>query len=143
MIRCPGCGTESPPGSRFCSGCGEPLVGSCVSCRQEVGTWMAFCPYCGTRLGGAPAVLLQSAPAAEEGSENSLRLATVLFGDVQGFTAMSEHLPPEEVTDIMNRCWHDLGECIVQYGGTIDKYVGDAIMARFGWPTAHEDDALR
>ena len=95
---------------------------------------MAFCPYCGARLAGTAAAPLSAPVAVEEGSENSLRLATVLFGDVQGFTAMSEHLPPEEVTDIMNRCWKDLGERIVQYGGTIDKYVGDAIAA-VGVPT--------
>src|SRR5581483_1157680 len=72
-----------------------------------------------------------------------VRLATVLFADVKGFTAMSEHLPPDQVAGIMNRCFEALSGPIVKYGGTVDKYVGDAVMARVGAPTAHEDDPVR
>lgn len=100
---------------------------------------MTFCPYCGTRVGQTARPAIQIEPA----DESSIRLATVLFGDVKGFTAMSEHLPPEEVTDIMNACFEALSQPILQYGGSIDKYVGDAIMARFGAPQAHEDDPVR
>ncbi|HEX8917924.1 MAG TPA: adenylate/guanylate cyclase domain-containing protein [Chloroflexota bacterium] len=67
----------------------------------------------------------------------------MLFGDVKGYTAMSEHLPPEEVAEIMNSCFEALSQPVVKYGGSIDKYVGDAIMARFGAPRAHEDDPVR
>lgn len=134
MIRCPQCETEAAAGMRFCPGCGEALYSACASCEGEVGVWMAFCPYCGAKAGEV---------ARQGGEESDVRLATVLFGDVKGFTAMSEHLPPEEVTNIMNRCFEVLSEPIVRYGGTIDKFVGDAIMARFGAPQAHEDDPVR
>lgn len=125
---------------RFCPGCGQPLTRPCASCGGEVAPGMAFCPYCGTRVGEpSPVASVQ----AQADPESDVRLATVLFGDVSGFTAMSEHLPPEEVTEIMNSCFESLSEPIVRYGGTIDKYVGDAIMARFGAPRAHEDDPVR
>src|SRR5947209_6631037 len=133
MIRCPSCGTEASAGSRFCPGCGQGLYSPCPACEQEIGSWMAFCPHCGHSMNAAP----------QFSSEANVRLATVLFGDRQGFTAMSEHLPPEDVTEIMNRCFEVLSHPIVRYGGTIDKYVGDAIMARFGAPQAHEDDPVR
>jgi predicted ATPase/class 3 adenylate cyclase len=134
MIRCPECDTEATPGMRFCPGCGEALYQKCASCDGEVGVWMAFCPYCGAKAGES---------VRQGGEESDVRLATVLFGDVKGFTAMSERIAPEEVTDIMNRCFEVLSEPIVRYGGTIDKFVGDAIMARFGAPQAHEDDPVR
>jgi class 3 adenylate cyclase/tetratricopeptide (TPR) repeat protein len=68
---------------------------------------------------------------------------TVLFADVSGFTAMSEKLDPEEVTVIMNRCFAALGGPIDRHGGTIDKFIGDCVMALFGAPVAHEDDPDR
>lgn len=133
MIRCPSCDAEAPPGASSCPLCDTVLARECPSCGESAGIWMSFCPYCGGRIGDA----------AQAGAESSVRLATVLFGDVQGFTAMSERLPPEEVTDIMNACFDVLGGPIIKYEGTIDKYVGDAIMARFGAPKAHEDDPVR
>lgn len=105
----------------------------CPSCARQVSDWMAFCPFCGSAQD-------LSGPEALEGD---IRLATVLFGDVVGFTALSEHLSPEEVTTVMNQCFEVLSAPIVRLEGTIDKYVGDAIMARFGAPEAHEDDAVR
>jgi predicted ATPase/class 3 adenylate cyclase len=71
---------------------------------------------------------------------------TILFADVSGFTAMSERLDPEDVTIIMNRCFEQLSSEIVRYGGTVDKYEGDAVMALFGAPQAlenHEEMAVR
>lgn len=98
---------------------------------------MVFCPFCGQRQSPS------TDQSEMQGPQSSLRLATVLFGDVSGFTEMSEHLPPEEVTTIMNSCFEAISKPILAYDGTIDKYVGDAIMARFGAPHAHEDDPIR
>lgn len=106
---------------------------SCPSCGHEIDTWMTFCPGCGAR----------QETTLHQGIQSDIRLATVLFGDVVGFTALSERLSPEDVTDLMNRCFEIISRPIVAHGGTIDKYVGDAIMARFGAPEAHEDDPLR
>ncbi|NUN14775.1 MAG: AAA family ATPase [Myxococcales bacterium] len=75
--------------------------------------------------------------------EEQRKLATVLFADVSGFTAMSELLDPEQVRDIMDRCFEALTTEIENQGGTIDKYIGDCVMAYFGIPKAHEDDPQR
>ncbi|MEX1254397.1 MAG: tetratricopeptide repeat protein [Dehalococcoidia bacterium] len=71
------------------------------------------------------------------------RPVTILFADVQGFTALSEQRDPEQVAEIMNACLSQLAELVGEHGGHIDKYIGDEIMALFGAPTAHEDDPVR
>jgi class 3 adenylate cyclase/tetratricopeptide (TPR) repeat protein len=76
------------------------------------------------------------APARTEGERKNV---TVLFADISGFTAMSEKMDPEEVTDIMNECFSMMGECIEEHGGTIDKFMGDCVMVLFGAPKAQED----
>jgi class 3 adenylate cyclase/tetratricopeptide (TPR) repeat protein len=70
--------------------------------------------------------------------ESELRQATVLFADISGFTAMSEKMHPEEVTNIMNQCFHMMGECIDRHGGKIDKFIGDCVMVVFGVPDTLE-----
>jgi class 3 adenylate cyclase/tetratricopeptide (TPR) repeat protein len=71
--------------------------------------------------------------------ESERRLATVMFADISGFTAMSEKMDPEEVTCTMNDCFCMMGECIEGHGGTIDKFIGDCVMVLFGAPKALED----
>jgi class 3 adenylate cyclase/tetratricopeptide (TPR) repeat protein len=71
--------------------------------------------------------------------DSERRLATVMFADISGFTAMSEKMDPEEVTCTMNDCFCMMGECIAKHGGTIDKFIGDCVMALFGVPKALED----
>ena len=75
--------------------------------------------------------------------EGERKVVTILFADISGFTALSETLDPEQVTEIVNAGFQALTEVVVKYGGTIDKYLGDAIMALFGAPDAHEDDPER
>lgn len=89
---------------------------------------------------------MTAAPAAEAPtplSHDERRLVTVLFGDVSGFTAMSEKLDPEQVKLIMDRCLKMLADQVVKFDGTVDKFEGDLIMAVWGAPVAHEDDAER
>jgi len=83
-----------------------------------------------------------SAPVAAA-LEGERRWATVLFGDLAGFTQLSESTDPEEVRLMIDRCTGRMGEIVDRYGGWIDKVIGDALMAVFGAPTAHEDDAER
>jgi class 3 adenylate cyclase/tetratricopeptide (TPR) repeat protein len=90
-----------------------------------------FCPSCGSAL-----------PAAV-GSDEMLKLVSVLFADVVGSTARAETLYPEDVRALMADFFASMSEEILAEGGTIEKFVGDAIMAVFGVPTAHEDDAVR
>lgn len=133
---------------------------------------MKFCGECGTKLGAAAEPVSKpsepaAAPApptedrleklqsfipkemsekilkAREEIEGERRNVTVLFSDVSGFTAMSEKLDPEEVYGIMNDCFKELVEIIYKYEGVVDKFIGDAIMALFGAPLAHEDDPER
>ncbi|MDH3676153.1 MAG: AAA family ATPase, partial [Anaerolineae bacterium] len=71
------------------------------------------------------------------------RQVTVMFADISGFTAMSEKLDPEEVRSLINACFERLGQAIDRFGGHIDKFIGDEIMALFGAPAAHENDPER
>lgn len=75
--------------------------------------------------------------------ESERRQATVMFADISGFTAMSEKMDPEEVTTTMNALFAELGDIIEEHGGTIDKFIGDCIMAVFGVPKAIENAPVR
>ena len=68
---------------------------------------------------------------------------TIVFADISGFTALSERLDPEKVREVINGCFDWLVPVVQKYDGTIDKFIGDEIMAAFGAPVAHEDDAER
>src|SRR5207249_8057197 len=71
------------------------------------------------------------------------RKATVLFADLFGYTAVAERMDPEAVKSIIDRALRRLGQEVVRYGGSVDKYIGDNVMAVFGAPVAHEDDPER
>jgi len=73
------------------------------------------------------------APIADE-----RKLVTIIFTDVSGFTALSEKLDPEKVRELINACFDWLAPVVQKYGGTIDKFIGDEIMALFGAPIAHK-----
>ncbi len=92
------------------------------------------------KLATLEATLRAPTPIEAEGER---KVVTILFADISGFTALSETLDPEQVTDIVNACFQSLTDAVVKYGGTVDKYLGDAIMALFGAPDAHEDDPER
>src|SRR5438552_1832952 len=82
--------------------------------------------------------------AADPGSvEGDLRPVTILFADIRGFTRLAELLPPENLVGAINTCFEVLDEGIAHYGGEIDKFLGDAIMATFGESLAHDDDPRR
>src|SRR5207253_4281497 len=96
-----------------------------------------FCGECGARLTAA-------APAADvSDAEQERRWATVLFADLSGFTALSERTDPEDIRSMVDHCMHLMGEAIERFGGVVDKVIGDALMAVFGAPVAHEDDPTR
>ena len=75
--------------------------------------------------------------------EGERRNVSIIFGDISGFTAMSESMDPEEVRRIMNRCFDGMVEAVHHYDGKVDKFIGDCIMVLFGAPQAHEDDPER
>lgn len=111
---------------------GTTVVGfgavTCPSCSAAVPEGARFCPSCGHALAGR---------------SDERRIVTVLFGDLVGFTTLSETRDPESVKNLVDRCFERLAADITSYGGRVDKVVGDAVVALFGAPVAHEDDAER
>ncbi len=101
----------------------------CPQCGEENPRDLAICRACGAQLAVAP--------------PERRKLATLLFCDVTGSTEMGERLDPETVRELMMRYFHEMRGAIERHGGTVEKFAGDAVMAAFGVPTAHEDDALR
>src|ERR687896_112973 len=118
-LACAACGTENPEGARFCIDCGSALDAP-----------PAPAP--------APAAEEPQAPAADE-----RRRVTVLFADLSGYTAVAERMDPEAVKALVDSALRRLGQEVERFGGTVDKYIGENVMAIFGAPVAHEDDAER
>src|SRR5918993_254542 len=108
---------------------------SCAGCSAEVLPSSLFCQHCGRRLEAAR----ESAPEATA----DRRQVTVLFADLSGFTALAEALDPETVRSFQNALFETLAQAIAHGDGFVEKFVGDAVMAVFGAPRAHEDDPLR
>jgi class 3 adenylate cyclase/tetratricopeptide (TPR) repeat protein/energy-coupling factor transporter ATP-binding protein EcfA2 len=105
----------------------------CPSCGTEQSAGARFCSSCGAGLTESPGRL----PAEER------RLATVLFADISGFTSLSHEIDPEDLRELVDSCMAKLGDIVDRYGGAVDKVIGDALMAVFGAPVAHEDDPER
>jgi adenylate cyclase len=153
---CPSCGYANRPGKRFCGGCGSPLASKCTCCGTENPAGARFCDECGVPLSkpasaaipavppqtATPAAAVSPAPAPAASSEER-RLVTSLFCDLVGFTPLSEQLDPEEVREIQADYFGLMSAQIERYGGMVQKYAGDAVLAFFGAPVAHEDDAER
>jgi len=141
MAVCGSCGADNPAGFRFCGSCGTALAApGCPSCGFANPPGQHFCGQCGTRLSseGAPA-----AATARTSSPGERKLATILFADVVGFTSMSENADPEAVARTVDAAFRRMAGVVESHGGTVDKYLGDALMAVFGVPVAHDDDAER
>jgi class 3 adenylate cyclase/tetratricopeptide (TPR) repeat protein len=110
-------------------------VQTCPSCGTDVPADARFCATCGAPLAGATGALT--------GAGEERRLVTVLFADVTGSTELGEQLDAERVRATLQRYFGAMSAVISAWNGTVEKYIGDAIMAVFGIPTAHEDDAQR
>jgi len=138
-VLCPSCATENQAGAKFCVECGSALALTCPSCGSPHPPGQRFCAECGTQLTGGEArpAAAREAPAAER------RLVTVLFADLVGFTPLSEARDAEEVRELLSRYFDASRRIISLYGGTVEKFIGDAVMAVWGTPTATEDDAER
>ncbi len=149
---CSNCGTENPVGRKFCGACGQPLAVVCPVCGTANEPRFAFCGECGSSLagvgGGVPAAASRSttpppAPAPSSTPVSERRLVSVLFADLVGFTALSESRDPDEVRDLLSRYFDTARQIVQRYGGTVEKFIGDAVMAVWGTPVAQEDDAER
>src|SRR2546423_6066247 len=105
---------------------------------------MAACPACGAiAAAGSRFCASCGSPLTADPSAERRKLVTLLFCDLSGSTSLGERLDPESVRDLMFRYFHTVRAAIERHGGTVEKFVGDAVMAVVGVPIAHEDDALR
>ena len=149
---CASCGTENKAGARFCFHCGASLSLACPSCGTPYEPGHQFCQACGARLENgtaaapAPSPAARAAPAPAPATavpSAERRLVSILFVDLVGFTSASEKQDAEETRELLSR-YFDMARTIIQrYGGTVEKFIGDAVMAVWGTPTATEDDAER
>jgi len=160
---CPNCGSFNDAGRKFCGECGTRLAAVCTNCGTPNLAGTKFCGECGNPMapGAAPAAgaaavggqpvaptVAANPVAAGAGTSGAApvaerRLVSILFADLVGFTNLSEGRDPEEVRELLSRYFDAAREQIGRYGGTVEKFIGDAVMAVWGAPTAHEDDAER
>jgi len=141
-LRCPACGTENELDRKFCGECGTALARACPSCGTPNAPAVKFCGECGTALGSTATAPTTAAPEAPAPAAER-RLVSVLFADLVGFTALSESRDSEDVRELLSRYFDTSRRLIELYGGTVEKFIGDAVMAVWGTPTATEDDAER
>ena len=168
-MRCASCNFENQAQARFCRHCGARLVWLCSRCRVENLPDARFCEGCGSPLAGAEVPAAESpAPAGVvpnlEAMQDQLyipeplrlrmktagreiagetRLVTVLFADISGFTPASETLSPEALAEMVNQCFKGIVDTICRYEGSVNRFIGDCVLAFFGAPIAHENDPER
>ena len=140
VVTCSACGTENEPGRKFCGECGTPLALACPSCATPNAPTAKFCGECGAALEAQATSALAAATPAPQAER---RLVSVLFADLVGFTAASESRDAEETRELLSRYFDTCRRLIELYGGTVEKFIGDAVMAVWGTPVATEDDAER
>ncbi|HSD50569.1 MAG TPA: adenylate/guanylate cyclase domain-containing protein, partial [Candidatus Methylomirabilis sp.] len=127
-MKCPACSADIPLGFRFCGDCGAALTTS------------------GEPLGerrGRDAGLDRPAPGTTVSAQGERRQVTVLFSDLVGSLAISTQLDPEELHELIRAYRSVCAGVVERFGGYVAQYLGDGILAYFGFPTAHEDDAER
>ncbi len=148
---CSICGTENRPGRKFCGGCAAPLALLCPACGAPNEADMRFCGECAAPLaaGAAPSSVVAARggaagrPSPDMAPVAERRLVTILFADLVGFTTLAEGRDAEDTRELLSRYFDLSSDVIARYGGTVEKFIGDAIMAVWGAPTTHEDDAER
>jgi class 3 adenylate cyclase len=104
---------------------------TCSTCGREIDGSFRFCPYCASPVVAVP-------PA-----RGQRKRVTILFCDVTGSTALGESTDPEALRAILARYFQRMKGIVESHGGTVEKFIGDAVMAVFEVPIVHEDDALR
>jgi class 3 adenylate cyclase/ribosomal protein L40E len=157
-MKCPKCQADNPEKRKYCRECGAKLLLICVQCGSENLPADKFCGECGQDLrvpkeappidyeqsqSYAPESQTDTIPTPPGPIEGERKHVTVLFSDMSGYTAMSERLDPEDVKEITSRIFGRISKVIDKYEGFVEKFVGDAVMALFGVPKAHEDDPVR
>jgi class 3 adenylate cyclase/tetratricopeptide (TPR) repeat protein len=145
-MNCPTCGETLADQDQFCTRCGAALIARCLACGGDNLPGAVFCGFCGARLEAGP---IQDQPSrgstepAAMRSEAGRRQLTVLFADLVGSTALSERLDPEDMRAVINAYQRSCAAVVERYDGHVAKYMGDGVLAYFGYPQAHEEDPER
>jgi len=137
-LTCPTCGAANDPDQRFCTECGTSLARACAVCGTSNAPTARFCGACGAPLEDAATAAAPRADVAEE-----RKVVSVLFADLAGFTAGSDGADPEDVKARLRPYFARAREEIESVGGTVEKFIGDAVVGLFGAPISREDDAVR
>ncbi len=144
MATCGACGGENPDEFRFCVLCGGPLGLRCPACGAETSTSFLFCGMCGASL-SAPdepsEPLLGEVPPTSRASER--RRMTVLFADIVGSSTFAEDMDPEQLESFLTDVLGELTAQVEAAGGSVERILGDAVLATFGAFQVHEDDPVR
>ena len=126
-MSCPACGFENPRTAHYCGRCGSPLGTECPQCGATVGPGLEYCTSCGTGLTNS----------------EERKVVTVLFADLVDFTRRADSLDPEDFGRVLAPYYARLRSELEGFGGTVEKFIGDAVVALFGAPSSHEDDPVR
>ena len=137
-MNCPNCQSANEETQKFCRNCGAKLQMNCSGCGSPILPSDRFCGECGLQL-----ETNKNAAQKREKIASERKYITVLFADLSGYTTLSERLDPEEVKDLVSHIIGEIAKVVIKYGGHIEKFAGDQVMAVFGVPLAHEDDPVR
>src|SRR5260370_41452169 len=139
-MRCQNCSAENPQGATFCIQCATSLRLVCHRCGSDNPPEARFCSQCAAPLDSAVPSRAEAEPRDVAGERRHL---TVLFCDLVGSTAIAAQLDPEEWRETVGGYHRAAAEVITRFGGHVAKYLGDGVMAFFGYPEAHDNDAER
>src|SRR4051812_34996245 len=141
-LSCPACGTANAAGNRFCGQCAAPLAITCSSCGATAAPGQKFCGQCATPLVAA-APTSARIPAQGEAPAAENRRVSVLFVDLVGFTTLSEGRDAEDVRELLSGYFDAARTIISRYGGVVEKFIGDAVMAVWGVAAGPPNDTPR
>ena len=143
-VRCSKCGTENRQNARFCNNCGAPvMLSTCPACGAINKPGAKFCDECGGELDAIVGTPEPQRSPVEPRDTGERRHLTVLFCDLVGSTQIAAQLDPEEWREAVAGYHRAAAEAITRFGGQVAKYLGDGVMAFFGYPEAHDNDAER
>ena len=163
-MKCPDCEIENPSRANFCTGCGARLESICPNCGSDISPSHNFCSNCGHRVGlppktspgepsfdqkltqlqrRLPSGLTEKILSERNRIEGELKHVTVMFCDLAGFTPLAEELGPEAAYSLMDQVYEILIHKIHSFGGTVNEFTGDGVIALFGAPIALEDAPQR
>src|SRR5712692_8132980 len=142
-MRCSKCGSDNREERKFCASCGAPILASCPKCSASNQPGERFCGECGAALVDAAQATVAEAKPTVVSIAGERRHLSVLFCDLVGSTGIAAQLDPEEWRETVAGYQRAVADAITRFGGHVAKYLGDGVMAFFGYPEAHDNDAER